>query len=47
MTAQPRSADRATDTPNWQVGALWALVTIPAAWGFIETVWKSVALFTG
>jgi|GEM_PF-1114350 len=33
-------------TPTWQVAALWAMVTIPAAVGFIETLIKATRLFT-
>ena len=34
-------------TPSWQIAALWAMVTIPALWGFIETLTKALRLFTG
>ncbi|MFC3104141.1 MFS transporter small subunit [Salinisphaera aquimarina] len=34
-------------TPTWQIAALWAMVTIPALWGFIETLVKALRLFTG
>lgn len=34
-------------TPTWQIVALWALVTIPALWGFVETLTKAMRLFTG
>ncbi|WP_353175356.1 MULTISPECIES: oxalate:formate antiporter [unclassified Salinisphaera] len=33
-------------TPTWQIAALWALVTIPALWGFCETLVKALRLFT-
>ncbi|ROO27095.1 hypothetical protein [Salinisphaera japonica] len=45
-TTSNAGGDQAT-TPVWQIGALWLMVTLPAAWGFIETVLKSVVLFTG
>lgn len=34
-------------TPTWQIAALWAMVTIPALWGFFETLVKALRLFTG
>ena len=40
-------ADTAATTPAWQVAGLWALVTIPALWGFFETLVKASRLFTG
>ena len=36
----------AAATPTWQIVALWAMVTIPALWGFIETLMKALRLFT-
>ena len=47
MASQTNPGDEAITTPSWQSAGLWALVGIPAIWGFIETVIKSVALFTG
>ncbi|ROO29547.1 hypothetical protein SAOR_03155 [Salinisphaera orenii MK-B5] len=34
-------------TPTWQVAGLWAMVTLPALWGFIETLSGALRLFTG
>ena len=47
MSSQSKTVDAGITTPVWQVAALWALVTIPALWGFIETLSKAVTLFTG
>ena len=44
--SKPATADAVT-TPSWQVAALWALVGIPALWGFIETLIGALRLFTG
>ena len=40
-------ATSAATTPTWQIAALWAMVTIPALWGFCETLVKALRLFTG
>ncbi|HKJ94336.1 MAG TPA: oxalate:formate antiporter [Gammaproteobacteria bacterium] len=34
-----------SDTPAAQIAAVWAIVLIPLAWGFIETVIKAAQLF--
>ncbi|MDA3920391.1 MAG: hypothetical protein PF501_06900 [Salinisphaera sp.] len=47
MASQSSTVDAGNTTPTWQVVGLWALVTIPALWGFIETLTKAVALFNG
>ncbi len=46
MSNNTTTANSAHATPTWQVVALWAMVTIPAAWGFIETLIKATRLFT-
>lgn len=46
MSNDRTTADSGVTTPSWQVAALWAMVTIPAAWGFIETLLKATRLFT-
>lgn len=47
MSSQSKTADVGVTTPTWQVVGLWALVIVPALWGFIETLTKAVTLFTG
>tara|TARA_B100000929_G_scaffold36877_1_gene26370 strand:- start:428 stop:571 length:144 start_codon:yes stop_codon:yes gene_type:complete len=47
MTTKTNPGDEEITTPTWQIAGLWALVGVPSAWGFIETLLKSVALFTG
>jgi len=46
MNNDATTASSGNTTPTWQVAALWAMVTIPAAWGFIETLIKATRLFT-
>ena len=49
MTSMPRPADQPNDTPRASsVGLLifsWLFVGIPLAWGVMQTLIKSMALF--
>ena len=47
MSSPSSTANAESTTPVWQIAALWALVGVPAAWGFFETLSKAVALLTG
>ncbi|WP_353247582.1 hypothetical protein [Salinisphaera sp. T31B1] len=47
MNTDSTAAAEHSTTPTWQVAALWIMVTVPALWGFIETLVKALRLFTG
>ena len=47
MSSPSSTANAGSTTPVWQIVALWALVGVPAAWGFFETLSKAVVLLTG
>lgn len=46
MSDSTTGANAGNTTPTWQVAALWVMVTVPALWGFIETLTKALRLFT-
>lgn len=46
MTKQSSAAEATSIIPHLKIAAVWALVTVPALWGLIETLHNAVTLLT-